>query len=201
MTLTFTFKDGDREFSCPVQCQRCEERNKNGRRCRNRVCIGVPYCWQHLQSVHHLRIKDSEIPGAGKGLFASDPKKPEGVTIFKKGIVVTNYHGEPISLAERQRRYRDKTAPYGIAYNKNSNEDGACRRGVGTIANHKRGSNVSLNKQNHVFKLIAKRPIKNHEEITAYYGSPDKKEGYRFDEPTTYSTKRIYTGRRQRRRR
>ncbi len=33
-----------------------------------------PYCWQHTQLKLHLKVADSKIKGAGKGLIAFDPK-------------------------------------------------------------------------------------------------------------------------------
>lgn len=196
MTLTFEFEDGTHKFSCPVQCQRCEERNANGRRCKNTVCIGVPYCWLHLQNKHHLKIKDSTIPGAGKGVFAWDPKKPAGAYVFPHGKDVIKYGGEPITNAEKNRRYRDKTGPYAIGnYINTKFEDAACKRGVGAMFNHKRGGRADLKIKDGVFKVTARQAIKNKEEIFVNYGNR-----YLMNDGGVYSTKRKTTYHRRNRR-
>lgn len=47
--------------------------------CKQRkVIIGFEYCFQHLKSERHLTVGNSLIPGAGKGLFAYDPRNPNG---------------------------------------------------------------------------------------------------------------------------
>ena len=70
-------------FEADVQCMQCEGTSKNGNQCRRRVCIGTPFCWQHLASEKKLKIKQSNIANAGKGLFAWNPKNPNEV-IFKR---------------------------------------------------------------------------------------------------------------------
>ncbi len=43
---------------------------KSGIRCERKCIIGFEYGFTHLPIEKHLRIADSEIQGAGKGLFA-----------------------------------------------------------------------------------------------------------------------------------
>ena len=48
-------------------CERCTATAKNGSRCRNRTCRGDK-CWQHLKRDSGLRVRPSQIQGAGMGL-------------------------------------------------------------------------------------------------------------------------------------
>ena len=56
-------------------CQRCSARNVNNRQCARRTCKIAHVCWQHLKSIYHLQVKKSRIPGAGLGLFTTEPIK------------------------------------------------------------------------------------------------------------------------------
>jgi hypothetical protein len=47
----------------------CTAHTKKGTLCRQRTAKGQ-YCWNHLRSIHGLRIKKSTVPNAGFGLFA-----------------------------------------------------------------------------------------------------------------------------------
>lgn len=55
-------------------CAICTAKNANGRQCKRWSCAYGPYCWQHTQTKLHLKIADSKVKGAGKGLFAFDPE-------------------------------------------------------------------------------------------------------------------------------
>ena len=44
-------------FSGNLQGRRCVGHCRNGTRCSRRSVIGTPYCYQHLKSDCHLRIK------------------------------------------------------------------------------------------------------------------------------------------------
>lgn len=177
-------------FSCKLSCVRCEGETARGTRCKRQVCIGTPYCNAHLKKKMHLTIADSEIAGAGKGLFAYDPDDPDGNDIvFRPGDVIVQYDGEMITNDELERRYGDYTAPYGIQekYGVLYTEDGACRRGAGTLANHKTQANAKLSfgTSRRRFQLIAKKQIRNGREIYVSYGRQ-----YRFNEPTSPRTVR-----------
>lgn len=44
--------------------------------------MGGPTCWQHGKNNKFLRVKDSTIPGAGKGLFVDKPGAKPGEVVF-----------------------------------------------------------------------------------------------------------------------
>jgi len=187
------FVHNDIVFQGQLQCNRCIADNVDKTKCKRTVCLGLPYCFQHLKSLKHLQIRDSDIPDSGKGLFAVDPTaKRANAVLFNTGGDICDYHGELIDKAELVRRYGIYNAPYGMTIKeKERYEDGALVRGVGTLVNHMPGNRanacfkvVMLNKKAHHVKLQALTPIRNGNEIYVDYG--DK---YVFDEPTSYSTR------------
>lgn len=128
--LTF---DSD-TFKCHLRCDQCIFIKANGQRCRNRVCIGYPVCWVHTKQEYGVRVKDSTVEGAGKGLFAHVAKR--------RFEWICPYNGEMITQNCLDARYPgDVTAPYAtqldvpFAMGGGDYEDGACVRGVGSMAN------------------------------------------------------------------
>lgn len=182
------------KFTCPLQCQSCLGMTKTGARCRRRVCVGLRYCYQHLTH-YGLRIAQSTIPGAGKGLFAWDrdaARRPmdrsttrkqsarRAPILFKRGDFITIYDGELIDAATVTRRYGNRIAPY-VLHNRRETvvEDGACHRGVGTLINDGRRSDgrsdrnaeFQLNTKGGYFQVHATRAIRHGEEILVNYGN------------------------------
>lgn len=185
----FTFKhDGDTMFDCYLNAYICQAINKNGSRCKRTTTIGAPYCHTHLLYNKHLKVKESTIPNAGKGVFAINPKKQAGELVFKRGDTIAPYMGEYLTNEELENRYDDLTAPYGISVSKTHNRDGACDRGIGSLINHKpqAQANVrfSLNSQNKTISIKASKNIRNGDELFVNYG-----QAYNFNENTTYTTK------------
>jgi len=183
------FINDELQFVGNLLCEKCDGTNKNGSPCKRKVCIGLPYCFSHLQSLKHLKIKPSTIPNAGKGLFAVDTTKRSNAVIFNANAVICEYMGEIISNAEIIKRYDYHNAPYAIRINKNRFEDASLERGIASLANHQIygiGNAVfrPFKKNNQYFmRLIATKPIRNGEEIFADYGAD-----YDFDDNTSYST-------------
>lgn len=186
-------------FKCKLQCVRCEGQTVRNTRCKRNVCIGTPYCVTHLKKEKHLMIADSEIQGAGKGLFAYDPEDPGGNQIvFKKGQVIVHYDGEIIDNNDLGERYGEWTAPYGLQEKYQGiyyTEDGACRRGIGTLANHKpvsrANARLSFGTGKKRFQIKANANIRNGREIfVSYFGERGGERQYQFNEPTTARTRR-----------
>ena len=172
-------------FEADVQCMQCKGKSKNGNQCKRRVCIGTPFCWQHLASEKKLKIKTSNIRDAGKGIFGWDPKNMNKV-LFKKGQKIIEYAGELINLQELNRRYSDQTAPYGIEINENRFEDASIIRGIGALANHSRRNNAEFDVSRNRIILKAVKKIKHDQEILVNYGNE-----YRFDEDSSHKTKYV----------
>jgi len=133
-------------FTCNLQKERCIGLNRNGQRCKRETCIGTNYCFQHLESIKHLKIRPSTIPNAGKGLYAWDLKQPQNAIIFRRGEKIIDYRGERITDDdELEERYGENTAPYSCRVNKNLVIDSACKRGVASMANSSRGTQLHNN--------------------------------------------------------
>ena len=183
-------------FQANVRCSQCEGTAKNKNRCRRRVCIGTPYCFQHLASIKKLKIKESTIRNSGKGLFAWDPKN-NGI-VFKRpkstrlnntpGQKIVEYSGELIDINELNRRYQQYTAPYSVEINNDMYEDGSIIRGTGSLANHAnaRNSNARLEVSRNRIILRATKNIRHNQEILVNYGR-----SYRFNENTEHKTKYV----------
>ena len=146
------------------------------KRCKRRCVIGSPYCTTHLAYKHHLKIKTSLIPNAGKGLFAVDPLSSDNNEIlFHNGDTICQYKGKMIDHAELIQRYSNKTPPYVVGVSANAYEDGARIRGIGSIANkNPNHSNATISVYRGRASLRATKNIKNGQEIYLSYGKQYK---------------------------
>lgn len=90
----------------PICCRRCAGLTKRGTQCTRRVCFGLPYCFQHTQSILHLKVAESRhladlgIRGQG-GLYAwaGNRAGPDEV-VFHEGQVIV---GMNLTAIERPR--------------------------------------------------------------------------------------------------
>jgi hypothetical protein len=107
--------------------------------------------------------------------------------VFRAGDIIIEYDGEKVPNDDLDERYGDYTAPYGLKHGSNV-EDGACRRGAGTLANHaprsRANARYSFSTRDKVFRLVATKNIRNNKEIFCFYGTD-----YHFNEPTSHKTK------------
>ena len=81
---TRKYKNGQVEMAS----QQCTSSNCKGTQCKSRTKYGI-YCWTHLRAKQALRIKQSQIANAGKGLYAAKT--------FSKGEEVAKYTGDRIA--------------------------------------------------------------------------------------------------------
>jgi SET domain-containing protein len=112
----------------------------------------------------------------------------ENDIVFRNGDVIIEYGGEVVSDDTLDDRYGDYTAPYALKQGSHI-EDGACKRGVGSLANHasqsRANARFSFSRSTNKFRLVATKNIRNNKEIFCFYGRD-----YRFNEPTSHITKR-----------
>lgn len=178
-----------------LNAQRCLGHSKNGQRCKRKCIIGFEYCPTHLESIKKLKIKNSTIPNAGKGLFVSDKTKGSNEIVFKTNDKIAIYNGVIKTSEQLQEQYGDYTAPYGMKIaGTNNSIDAGDKRGIASLVNHKPFSQSNSRfkeiRQNHRavgVEIVAKKNIKNGSELFASYG-----DAYNFNEPTRYSTKPYY---------
>lgn len=158
------------QFDAPLQSVRCSFIKKNGQQCKKKCMIGTPMCRQHLLMKYRVTVKKSSVENAGLGLFAeiTHPRK----VVFKKNNIIVPYDGERIDKAELDRRYGNNyTAPYALQVSDQIYEDGALRRGVGTLVNHSaKKKNAKLDKEDGVGFVRATKNINSGEEIFVDYG-------------------------------
>ena len=101
-------------------------------RCKRESTYTLPFFWQHLKKVCHIRVGRTKLHKDVKrldflGLFACQP--------FKTGKKFCHYIGRKITHTEKDRRYGNKTAPYALEVNSKTVYDAALERGIGTLAN------------------------------------------------------------------
>lgn len=118
------------DLSCPLCAASVHTQGQTGPGARTELCFGSPVCWSHNSIKYSVKIKDSTIPNAGKGLFATRrlPKKSW----------ICPYSGEPTTMSCIHKRCSGgMTAVYTehIPGPANHAFDCACSRGVGSLAN------------------------------------------------------------------
>lgn len=166
------------ENATSVPCKHTVRTNGRVRNCKNRTKLYPKYCWVHTASTVGLKIKDSNIPGAGKGLFATK-NLPEDTEIRYAR------NKDQLTQAQITRRYNGGNQPYGLCNNIRS--DNRCwdalpfRSGLGRWVNDIRGTNREPNsdfliprrtRQNPNTKPVVKldRAVRKGEEILTDYG-------------------------------
>lgn len=154
---------------------KCQGITKTGQRCKRTSIIGFEYCNVHLESVKHLKIKESNIINAGKGLFAYDRNEADNAIIFKIGNTIIDYNGELIDNDEKYNRYENFTAPYAVEISNNVIVDSSIKRGIGSLSNNvprtRANAKLSSNYRYRTVNIKAIKNIRNGEEILINYGN------------------------------
>jgi SET domain-containing protein len=171
----------DIDFKCTLVRARCIGVTLKGARCKRNTIKYVNRCYNHARSELGLVVKKSTIPGAGLGLFTTVARK--------RGDIITEYVGEVVDDAIEDERYGNTTAPYSLEVSKNRVIDPACKRGIGSYANHNPQSTANAGfAKNSATKgavIRARKAIKAGNEVFVNYG-PD----FRMAEPgVSYRTK------------
>ena len=133
------------------------------------AAVRAKQCWQHLKKGQGLRVRQSEIAGAGFGLFTTKP--------FKKNQKIADYTGENLSRAAIDRRYRGNTrGEYVLCDGDRPNNrcvDGRkTNSSVARFANDARGTNRRNNARflQRGFGIKATQNIPANREILVSYG-------------------------------
>jgi len=147
-----------------VNSHRCIAVKRNGEQCGARTKHGSR-CWNHMQRDLGLRIKQSGIVGAGKGLWTSDPRKTNER--------ITKYTGD-ISMDSDQEHGGSK---YVLQLSKSVSLDAArTDTAAGRMINDPRGSGFQkntkfvLDNRARTVRIVATRPLKSNTELFLPYG-------------------------------
>ena len=158
----------DKDGQINTGAQRCTADTKAGGWCKARTRYGC-LCWVHRAQLNGTQIKDSTIPGAGKGLFARWD--------FNKGDAIVRYTGDIVQTAAGAREggwegssyVLEVTNSWAIDAARTNTADG--RMINDTVASNRR-TNVkfAFDARRKVVTIRALRAIKAGEELFIKYG-------------------------------
>lgn len=165
----------------------CGARTKAGGHCTLHTIKWGEQCWIHTPLTDHLKIKESQVPGAGDGLFAWDPAKAAAHRpVFRSGSRIDDYSGEVSTERTLDRKYgADTQFAYAVkaddgkivnAWKKNDE--------VTRYANDPRNNvlyNAEFKGDSRTLALWATRDIYHNEEVFVDYSE----EFWRHAEPST----------------
>lgn len=158
----------------------CGALKADGGRCRKRTARDHK-CWMHGIKEKKVKVCPSTLgANVGLGLFARasvrgvDPEK----VVFEKGDSVCTYQGEILTRDQVNRRYPgDAIATYALEIGRDKFIDARKTTSCyGRYANARYRTNVEMGnpagKNGNYVNLVAKRPIKDGQEIFVRYGRP-----------------------------
>lgn len=150
-------------MSVPVT-ERCAAITKSGQRCKRNTLRGI-YCWSHLKEKKGLRIKTSNIPDAGLGLFTTvDRRKGEDIAPYTGDIVVNppdNWGGDYVLQVK-------KNPPTFIDGRRTNTGEG---RYANALRDGRRNNaQLILDRRRNAGKVRAVNNIRAGNEITVAYG-------------------------------
>jgi len=157
-----------------VDCVRCTAFKADGGRCTRRTCKYQGMCWQHSQSQRGLKLTQSNIPGAGQGLFATR-NFDVGDTV---AVMATRRH----KMTRQQYDNTEHPQLYGQQFGRHVWDARSTQSGMGRYANDCRTANrnaghcvhnntkPALNASTGRITLKARRRIRRGDEIFQGYG-------------------------------
>lgn len=177
------------QFQAPMKRKRCMGYTSAGCRCRRRISLSYPFCWQHTKSHQKLAIQVSKaLQLAGvkgqKGLYAHNPDIGDA-PVFRRGQNIVRYHGEVMHDDDLEKRYQYEGSPHGVVMSPYAMElddewsvDAALLRGVAAYANSPVGTGLKPNARLEVDEskwpptawLVARKHIYHGDEILTSYG-------------------------------
>ena len=150
---------------------RCSGITKSGARCKCKT-RKTNLCWIHLKKTKNLRVKPSNIAGAGFGLYATkDFKKKEKVAEYKgltKRRKPSGHYG--LQVKRNPPKYIDAKNPHSCSgrycntCRKRNKDAGECRGNNAKFAISHRNNQTTVN-------IKATKKIRTNDEIFIPYGS------------------------------
>ncbi|MCS6999415.1 MAG: SET domain-containing protein-lysine N-methyltransferase [Bacteroidota bacterium] len=148
--------------------KQCAYVGADGQRCRRLTTLTHPYCYHHTRIVHGVEVRESTIPGAGKGLFA--------VRRLPKDTFLFYYDGDRLSVQEYTERYAELgVGPYAIELNATTvidarRTDAGVARFICSYHGSGRKPNVQYYTTGTCVEVWTIRTIEPGEELLADYG-------------------------------
>ena len=158
-------------------CNQCTGITKGGARCSRRTCMISNVCWQHLQSTLGLKVANSNLAGAGKGLFTLREIKRRPGDDRSRDVFIIEYKGERLTRAEVENRYQGHVGEYVLCPDAAHCIDASSTQS--TVARYvngcdKPGSRVRCNarfgRRANKWGILATRSIAAGSEIVCAYG-------------------------------
>ena len=112
--MYFHFHSDDKHIDKKLVTNRCEHLKTNNQQCRKKITIGQKLCHIHRLNKLHRKVKKSNIPNAGKGLFCADHTKAANEVVIQEKCKNFNYNGALKTEDQLNARYGDDTFPYAI---------------------------------------------------------------------------------------
>lgn len=146
------------------RCQAITKRRGLNRQCKHTTTRGV-FCWQHLKAQKGLRIKKSNIPTAGLGLFTTK--------FIPAGAVICKYTGDTVIEEDRDwgnpyaLQVKERPPTYIDASRSNTAEGRYANDGKSVRKNN---SYLLYNRRKQEGYLQSARDIQPNEEILCSYG-------------------------------
>jgi hypothetical protein len=144
---------------------RCRAITQNGRQCQRRTGK-TDLCYQHLEKEYHVKVRPSQIPNAGMGLYTTIARRPGQNIAPYSGQVIVNPRddeGSPYALQVKKHPPTlidaERTNTGAGRYSNN------CRRGQCT-----NNSGLSYNARRQEANVKARRNILPGKEIYTAYG-------------------------------
>lgn len=150
------------------QSKRCPYYMKHrGRQCKNHVVYGY-YCYVHNKYRKGLRIKNSTIKNAGRGLYAAKQ--------YKLGQIVSQYQGQKLKKRDVDKKYKEQgdftvcngNKPHSICVDAAVTSSSNGR--YANTQNTQNNTELKYKNTSKTFRLVATEPIQPQQEIFADYG-------------------------------
>lgn len=148
----------------------CSGTSKTGTRCKRRTAR-TPLCYQHLEKEQHLRVKKSQIPGAGLGLYTTVRRPAHRMVAPYSGTL--HEHNEPGGYGGDYVVQLNNRPPYKFV-DANKSTDAAGR--FSNMARRKdrftNNAHLTADPKTHMAKVVSnERPIAAGREIFTKYGN------------------------------
>jgi hypothetical protein len=144
----------------------CKAHTRDGRRCQRRTGK-TDLCYQHLDKEYHVRVKPSQIPRSGMGLYTTVPRRRGQVISPYTGDILVNPRDNQLSPYALQVK---KHPPTFIDAKRTNTGSGRyannCRHGQCTNNAHLRPGGGAL-----TANVKASRNIPAGREVLASYGN------------------------------